>query len=1007
MTHTAEKPPIPSLEVRLFGGFEARVDDRPLPPLRSRREQWLLALLVLRQDRDTSRDWLASTLWPDNEEAQALFYLRKALSNLRQALGTEAVRLQIPDRRSVRLEMAGAFADVVAFDSALKRAVGVADPAALLQEAVALYRGPLLPDCPEEWANVERNRREQAYLTALEALATHGSAQGDHAAAVHWLRLLTSADPYRESAYGSLMQALADCGDSAAISVVYQELRARLHQDLNAAPDPQIEALYRQLRRLERPTITSQLRPHSPPETRRHLPVPLSDLIGRKEEIAEVLDWIQRRRLVTLLGVGGIGKTRLAIAVAEEALPRFEQGVWFVDLAPLSEASLVLQATAKALGVAEAGSRPLLETLVEALASRSLLLVLDNCEHLPDSCAELAYSLLSACPSLCIVATSRQALNVTGEQIYRVPSLPVPPLNPLGQDADHAIQEKDPHFLMEYEAVRLFVDRASRVNGAFVFHRRNALAVVKICRQLDGIPLAIEMAAARLRSLSVGEIQTRLADRFRLLTSGNRGVLPRQQTLRAAIDWSYDLLNGAERVLLSRLSVFSGGWTLEEAESVCGGEPVEASQILEMLTSLADKSLVITEEVSGATRYRMLETMKQYAQDRLAEKGEGGFRRDRHLECFLALAEEAALHLVGREALVWQDRLEREHDNVRSALAWATEDGTDPESGLRICGALLYFWMGRGYLGEGRNWCRAALDRANQGVRSAARAATLHCEGRLAYAQGDYAAARAPYEESLSISREREDRRGVAQALNGLGMLNCDQGDYGPARAFHEQSLAIRRELGDPWTTSQSLCNLGELEAAQGHYSSARSFLEESLSIRRRVIGVHRGTAIVLHLLGKVAYEEGDYADARSLLEESLSMRREVADLPRFAESLMSLGKVAYESGDFVSARSLGEESLSISRALRLQDGIAMLLDLFAELALVEGDVFIAARLWGAAESLREKLGGSLWHGAQRRHDASVAASRAALGDDHRFDAAWQEGRIMTTEQAIEYALGG
>lgn len=820
------------------------MDGKPLPALRSRREQWLLTLLVLRQDRDTARDWLATTLWPDNDEQQALFYLRKSLSNLRQALGAGAARLLSPTPRTLRLDMAGAIADTIAFDSALKRSSASPDAAAL-QEAIALYRGPLLPDCQEEWAAVERNQREQAYLGALEALAAYLQAQGEPAAAVHWLRLLIAADPYRESAYESLMRALADCGDLAAVTVVYQELRARLRQDLNASPSPETEAVYRQLNKQERPAPTLPPAPQPAAPTLRHLPVPLSDLIGRDREIAEGVNWLKLRRLVTLLGTGGIGKTRLAIATAEAALPQFEQGVWFVDLAALTDAALVPQAVAKALGIPEQRTRPIIETLTEALAERSLLLVLDNCEHLPEACAELAQTLLLSSPKLHILATSRQALNVMGEQVYQVPTLPVPPLEPL-HDTDKL--EKDPHFLMEYEAVRLFVDRALRVNSTFRLNNRNAAAVLQICHHLDGIPLAIEMAAARLRSLSMGEINTRLADRFRLLTSGNRGALPRHQTLRAAVDWSYDLLTEQERTLLCRLSVFAGGWTGEAAESVLG-ETDEDADVFDLLASLVDKSLVLRQEESdGSLRYRMLETIREYGRERLEAHDEQHEIRQRHRDYFLNQAETNKPKLAGPERLQWLSVLDVEHDNMRQALAFCREDPESGEQGLRFIVGLWGFWRIRGYMTEGRNHCKALLAHPGAQSPSLPRAGATNGAGVLAFGQSDYLAAHALYEESLKIARALGERQAIGIALSNQGNVAASQGDYVFARALYEESLAIDRELDDKQGLANVLNNLGNVAHEQGNYEEAQKCHEESLALKRE-LGERAGVASSLNNL--------------------------------------------------------------------------------------------------------------------------------------------------------------
>lgn len=1023
-------------EVRLFGGFDVRVDGNPLPSLRSRREQWLLALLVLRQDRDTAREWLATTLWPDSDEKQALFYLRKSLSNLRQALGTEAARLLSPTPRTVRLDVTGALVDAVAFDNALKRVPGADDPTPLLQEAVTLYRGPLLPDCLEEWAVIERNQREQAYLTALESLAVRFQAQGDPATAVHWLRLLTAADPYRENAYRSLMQALADCGDLAAVTVVYQELRSRLRQELNAAPSPETETLYRQVRQQERQPV-APAPPITPGASRRHLPVPLSDLIGRQNEIAEVLDWLEHRRLVTLLGAGGIGKTRLAIAAAEAVLPRFEQGAWFVDLAALSDVGLVPQATAKALGVAEEPGRLLSETLADSLAPRSLLLVLDNCEHLLEACGTLAYDLLSACPGLRILATSRQALDVMGEQVYRVPSLLVPPH---GEDGP---SELDTQRLMEYEAVRLFVERAVRVSSGFRLTPRNASAVVEICRQLDGIPLAIEMAAVRLRSLSVSEVNARLEDRFRLLTSGNRGVLPRHQTLRAAIDWSYDQLFETERGLLRRLAVFAGGWTWDTAEAVCADSLLPGEDIQDLLSGLADKSLVVAEAREEATRYRLLETVRQYAWDRLEESAETGAVRTRHRDYFVALAEKSEPQLRGPEQAHYAAILEEERDNLRTALAFCldTPDGAEP--GLRLGQTLWRFWADRGYLHEGQEHLLRVLGHAKTLPLSELHADVLYGAGILTYLKSDYAASIALHEECLAVSRALGYQRGIAMALNGLGTAAIEQSDYTAARTYYEEGVAIQRALGNKPGIAMTLVNIGRIATQQGDYAKAHAVLEESLSISRELGDAH-GIARSLYLLGIVAHDEGDPVLCRALVEESLAMRRELGHRPGIAEALSVLAAVVDKTGEFDYARALHEEALATHRAvgnkwglaagllnfgsfMKLQgDNTAALslsregLALFAELrdkrAIAEAleaiaslspknqDGVYSARLWGAASALRDSTGAVKQAIRRPEMERDQAGVREAMGET-AFTAAWDQGRALPVEEAIAYAL--
>lgn len=552
------------LTLRLLRGCDVLVHGKPLPPLRYRRDLWLLMLLVLRHEREVAREELAALLWPDAEERLALYYLRRSLSNLRHALGSEAHRLLTPSPRTLRLDLSDADCDLLAFDAAIaegKKGRQI-HHSSFLEKAVALYRGSLLPDCLEEWVLTERMAREQAYFAALERLAQIAQENKEPVAAVHWLRLLLAADPYRESACHALMQALADCGDMAAVTQVYRDLRLLLRRDLNAEPAAETQALYRHLQTRETRPATFSLVSDAPVELSRRLPVPLTDLIGREEEREEVCGWLNKNRLVTLVGAGGVGKTRLALAVAEQMSGQFADGVWFVDLAPVNDPALLTQTVLRTLSLREASHSTAEEMLEQALAARTLLLVLDNCEHLLQACAEFTHRLLSARTGLRILATSREALGLTGEQVYRVPSLALPPLEQIER-------EKAASSLLEYDAVRLFVERARQVNPSFRLHRDNAALIVETCHRLDGIPLAMEMAAARVKSLSMAQIAARLDDRFHLLTGGSRASLPRQRTLQAAVDWSFDLLTDQERALFRRVSVFAGNWSLEAAEAVC------------------------------------------------------------------------------------------------------------------------------------------------------------------------------------------------------------------------------------------------------------------------------------------------------------------------------------------------------------------------------------------------------------------------------------------------------
>ena len=527
--------------------------------------------------------------------------------------------------------------------------------------------------------------------------------------------------------------------------------------------------------------------------------------------------------------------------------------------------------------------------------------------------------------------------------------------------------------------------------------------MASLCCHLDGIPLAIELAAARVRSLSVEEIDSKLDQRFRLLTGGSRTVLLRHQTLRSLIDWSYDLLNDPERSLLRQLSVFAGGWTLAAGERVCAAEGMENWAFLDQLTSLADKSLVVAEQMDGRSRYRLLETVRQYARDRLVECGGSEAVRRRHRDYFLTLAEEAEPKLKGAEQAMWLQGLEEEHENLRIGLEWSlVEEGSG--SGLRQCGALQQFWVTRGHLSEGRAWCGRVLDKPGAEDRTPERAKVLHVDGGLAFHLGDFSDARARFEESLAIRRQLGDLTAIAASLNGGGIAAGRQGDFASARAMMEESLAIRRQLGERGGIANSLNNLGNVAHAQGDYPTARVIYEESLAIMRK-LGDGSAIAVSLFNLGNVACEQGDYLSARALADESLAISRELQSPSGIANALECLGNVALEQGDLASGRTRYLECLAIGRELEDRLQIAYSLEGLAALVAGLGAPLSAARLWGAMEQLRGEIGSPLPPNDQPRYDRRVAAARAVLRNDAAFAHALDEGRALPLEEAIEIAL--
>ncbi len=618
---------------------------------------------------------------------------------------------------------------------------------------------------------------------------------------------------------------------------------------------------------------------------RTNLPAELSSFVGRDRELRELSGLLSTTRLLTLTGAGGMGKTRLAFRIAANAAANYPHGVWLVRLDAVADGALVCAAIAEVLDVREQPGRSLLECVTQAIGSRHLLLVVDNCEHLIQACAELAEALLKACPQLQILATSRESLNVAGERAWSVPPLSLP--------EPHQVASANQLSLCE--AVRLFIERALSARPSFALTDKNAPAVALLCRRLDGIPLAIELAAARVKALSVEEIAHRLDDCLRLLTVGSRTALPRQQTLQAAFDWSYDLLSEPERVLFRRLGVFSGGWTLETAEQVCAREGIALEDVLDLLSSLVDKSLVTAEERDGAVRYRLLETMRQYALDRLERGGEAEALRRQHAQYFLALAEQAEPQLSGAGQLHWVERLEVEHDNLRAALRWCVH-GRDAERGLRFGAALWRFWRIHGHLTEGRDRLTQVLGLSCDGMPSRPRAMVLNAASVLARYQCDFTVASLLLEESLAIFRELGDQRGIADVLNNQGVWARHQGNYTLASCLHEESLAIRREIGDQWGIASSLTTLGHLAFAQRDYAQGRTLYERSQVIFRE-LGDLWWLGMVLNAQGDLAQEQGDYMAAASLYEEGLAVARKVGGMQSIARCAEGLAQVAAAQG--------------------------------------------------------------------------------------------------------------
>ncbi len=738
-------------------------------------------------------------------------------------------------------------------------------------------------------------------------------------------------------------------------------------------------------------------RPHTPFVPAHHLPAQPTPLIGRARDVAEVMAVLRQgdARLLTLTGLGGVGKTRLALRVAQEALDVFADGVVFVALAPLREPTLVVATIAGALEIRDTGGQSLLVALYGRLRDRHVLLLLDNFEHVAEA-APLVADLLAACPRLSILVTSRAILRLRGERVYPVPPLATP---------DPA-RLPPTDVLATIPAVDLLMQRARDLVPDFALDATNASAIAVLCRRLDGLPLALELAAARLRVLSPQALLGRLDHRLPLLTAGARDLPERQRTLRATLEWSHDLLTAGERALFRRLAVFAGDATLDVIEVVCLDGADAADAAVDGVAALVDKSLLRRESaLNGEPRFGMLETVREYAREQLAAHGEEEAVRRRHLAHYLALAEHAQPRLWGPDQAAWLERLEQDHNNLRAAMAWAMEAG-DLGAALRLATAVWWFWWTRGtYVTEGRGWLDALLAvphcREDPTLASSYREA-LHAAAMLARAQSDFGRAVALATRSLDVCRTAGDLRGAGAALYNLGMVRSDQGDAEGAAALLGESLKRRRNAGDAQGMAHTLNGLGIVAWGQGRDERAASFFRESLAVARG-LGNRQSMAMPLTNLGEMAQQRKDYDQAVALQEEALAIKRELGDPAGIANSLTVLGHVARLRGDHDRAMDLYGQALPLYRAAGYRSGIAEVLEGIAGVLHAPGQAEQGVRLCAAAAALRD-ADGEVALLANRGPDATMAALRAMVGED-AYAESWAAGLALPLEQAVAEAM--
>ncbi|MFN2608900.1 MAG: BTAD domain-containing putative transcriptional regulator [Acidimicrobiales bacterium] len=964
----------PEVKISLVGRVAIRVDGHDgAEAALGLRSRVALAYLVVERRRPVSCDELADVIWGADLPATWRAAVRGIVRRVRAALraagldaasvltsGSPGYELHLPPGAVVDVE--GASAALVAAQAALPADAGMA--AAQARRAVEGSRGDFLAGAGGLW--VERRQAEVRglHLAALEVLSRAMACSGNWATAIWAAEEAIAIEPFRESAHLCLMAAQAAAGNRGEALRAYSRCRHVLVEELGVGPSPETESAYIALLGEEPEDHGTDTAAPAP----NNLPISVTSFVGREADRSEVRRLLGSFRLVTLVGMGGAGKSRLGVELARDLLGECPDGVWLVELATVAGSPVVAEQCLSAVGRPGRPGRSPIESFVDHLGRGTVLLVLDNCEAALAACASLCHTVLRACPGVRILATSREPLCVAGEAVWAVAPLAIP-----GTDDPAAIES-----LLGCESVRLFADRAGAAcPGLDVASVGEATA--DICRRLDGIPLAIELAAARTRQLAVPEIARRLGDRFQLLVGGPRTTPERHRTLRQALDWSYEALSEDERRTLGMVAVFAGTFTVEAADVVCG------DRVFDRIAALVDKSLVVPDRCGRVTRYRLLETVRAYGQDMLASSSEEATARRGLLAWATALADAAEPALDGPDQAHWLDVLDAELDNLRGVLDWSVSHPTGGQ-GLQIAASLWRYWEVRGFLSEGRSWLEALL--AVEPTPPPLRAKALNSAGILAHNQLDQAGARAFCEESLAIRRSLGDKLGVAAALNGLGTVAVGEGDLPRALDMFEENLAASRDLGDERMMAASLMNLGVVlqlsfvsGGADGRDGSRRAAVlyEEALFLYRR-LGDRRGIALALENLGAVAPLRGDYPAAEALLEESLVLRRELRDRSGIAASARFLGHLALRNKEFGAARRLHEEALAIESELGNQLLMATDLASLAEIAENQGDHAEAASLRRRALVLFLAMGDG--HGVSRM--GAALAKDAPAGADER-----------------------
>lgn len=988
----------PCLRVGLLGQFRLSLDnqDLPAPAQRRKKASDLIKLLALQPKQRLHRAQVLEALWPDLEEKSGMNNLHQNLYHARRMLEPQLSRGARPRFLTFEHETLVLYAggpvevDFAEFVRLVSQARQQSD-AALYQAALALYRGDLLPeDIYQDWTEPQREEARSLYLAALLELALLLEQQGDLLRACHFLQQAVAKEPTAEAAHLALMQIYARTGRRMEAIQQFQTLREALMQELGEEPDEGTRAAYEQVLQ-QLPSLPEWSAATEPkPAHSGWVPVPLSPLVGREAALKEILQLLSSTRSLTLTGAAGSGKTRLAQELASRLQEQYSGGVWWVELAALSSAQMILPAIAEVLGV-QGASQPPLKSVLERLQGRKTLLVLDNCEHLIEGCAEVALQLLRSLPGLQLLATSREYLGIEGEVAWVVAPLQVPP----------AEAEVHPEKLVGFEATRFLLERLRQHQPRFELDGHNGPYLAQICRRLEGLPLALELAANWIGTLSLQQIAARLDNSLRLLTRGHRGAERHHQTLETALQWSYKLLGEPERELFVRLSVFLGGWTLEAAEMLCADQGFVPGQLAELHSRLVRTSMVHTYEEDSSMRFRMLEPVRQFGQALLEDLNQLEATRKRLLECYLTEATALAPKLRGAEQAHWYNYLSAEYENIRAVLQWSLH--LQIEWGMQLAARLWRFWQVKGYALDMLGWFEEALPMAGQ-VSPATQAEAYNAAGIMARTCGRYERSFSYLEQALVFWRALADRRGEAIALNNLAVSARDQANYPKVEHYSRQSLAIAREVGDRNLEALGLMNLGVALRGQGQSEEAQTHFRLSLAIFSE-LGEKRSVAALYNYLGGIEQDWGRWQEAYQLYQQSLELNLELGDFWGLGISTNNLATLFFEQEDYTQAWEMLLRSLAYYQQAGVRHGVNGCFETLARLAYKQGRLEQAAWALGVLEHLEESIGVT-WSEGTGIRDRLVEELSWAMGQP-AFVQARHKGRRDSLQEAYRQVLGG